>query len=145
MDIIISTCENLKCLTDLKHNGERFDYTTNLINSCWGLIVFPYIQLHSNKPQPNTILEIDRTKKYGNIRTCRKGLWNDDSFEVLREHMYNAIVHGNIMLYKDGDRVESIRFYDYEEGDLVFDAIMTPSQLRQLELDIANKYLHENQ
>ena len=145
MDFIYNTCENLECLTDIKHKGEAYDYTTNLINSCLGLIVFPYAKLHSNNLMPSTTLEVDYSAKYGNISICRKGLWNEKSFEIIREHMYNAIVHGNMIQNIEGNKIVSIRFYDYNnENILVFDALITPSQLRKLGLDIAHRYLHEN-
>lgn len=145
IDFVLKTKENLKNFTELRGKGDSFHSFTNLLNSCLGLIIYPHAHLHSDRLAPETPISIDYGAQYGNIQVCRKGeIWNDYSLENIREHMCNALMNGNIIENCLGNKVQSFRFYDYKGDTLVFDAVMTPSQLRQLALDIANRYMTEN-
>lgn len=145
IDFVLKTKENLQKNTGLREKGDSFHSITNLLNSCLGLIVYPHARLHSTEKAPTTEVEIDYGEMYGKIQTCRKGeIWNDLSLETIREHMCNALTNGNIIENCKGNNVQSLRFYSYDGDTLVFDAVMTPSQLKQLALDIANRYMNEN-
>ncbi len=145
IDLVLKTKDNLQKFTELRGKGDSFHSLTNLLNSCLGLIVYPHSVLHSTKVAPTTELNVDYGATYGNIRVCRKGkIWNDFNLETIREHMCAALTNGNIIENCNGNKVESLRFYAYDGNMLVFDAVMTPNQLRQLALDIANRYMNEN-
>ncbi len=145
IDLVLKTKENLQKFTEFRGKGDSFHPFTNLLNSCLGLIVYPHSRLHSTKVAPTNEIEIDHSQKYGNIRICHKGgIWNDYGLENIRGHMFTALTNGCIIENCKGNKVESLRFYAYNGDTLVFDAVMTPSQLRQLALDIANRYMTEN-
>lgn len=129
-DFAIRTKKNLAIIEQLQKNGSEAYETTQLVNSCLGLLVFP--QQHFIKRIPETSREkliqegwpvpkvTDQSRQVANLR------------ELIR-YLRNAIAHFNIQFLVDSEnQIRLLRVWNTSCGRKTWEAELSVDDLKEI-------------
>ncbi len=134
-DFVKRTLDNLK---HAETSGIPYEFT-NLVNNCFGLIVFP------KSFQNNDSLKAQFPEhyfKYGlTIQRVEKILDSDESLGSIIIHLRNGLAHGLIEQEVQNGDIAGIRICDKknDKGDIHTEIHLTVEELHKIALFVAEK------
>jgi len=129
-DFALRTKANLVIIEELHKNGIEAYETTQIVNSCLGLLVFP--QQHFMDRIPETPME-QLVKEGWPLPKITGQFHQVANLKELIRHLRNAIAHFNIQFIGDSENhIKLLRVWNTNRGQKTWEAELSVEDLRNL-------------
>lgn len=129
-DFAQRTKKNLKVIEKLKQNGEEVYETTQLVNSCLGLLVFPQQRFIDRIPE--TPLEKLADEGWP-IPHVTGQFRQDANLKDLIRYLRNAIAHFNIEFIGDANnQIKFLHVWNTNHNVKTWEAVLSVDDLRKI-------------
>lgn len=127
-DFAIRTKKNLAIIEELHKNGVEAYETTQIVNSCLGLLVFP--QQHFIERIPETPME-QLVKEGWPLPKITGQFHQVANLKELIRHLRNAIAHFNIQFIGDSEnQIRLLRVWNTNRGQKTWEAELSVYDLK---------------
>jgi hypothetical protein len=141
-DFAIRTKKNLEVIENLKDENTEVYETTQLVNSCLGLLVFPHEHFIERIPK----IPLDQLAEQG--WPLPKVVGDFEQVENLKElirHLRNAIAHFNIKFIGDlENQISVLRVWNNNRGRKTWQADLSVDDLKKISKKFSDMLIDYN-